>query len=187
MKVSAICSNLFFTKKSDISMACKRKVAIGLFGFWTGMGEFGGRDRVHCLIFCTILKLQQNLNKTCEKYEENIKCVDCRDRLCGFGTQILNEFPENINKIWRIFSESKTWSKYSNRIPYDGTGNVSIQICQMQRWGKSLSSRYLYLWLQLGHELQDKSLGVFFMLGVGEVQVCGEVLVQPRSKVMASL
>ena len=115
-------------------MACKRKVAIGLFGFWTGMGEFGGRDRVHCLIFCTIL-LQQNLNKTCEKYEENIKCVDCRDRLCGFGTQILNEFPENINKIWRIFSESKTWSKYSNRIPYDGTGNVSIQICQMQRWG----------------------------------------------------
>ena len=47
--------------------------------------------------------------------------------------------------------------------------------------------RFLYLRLQLSHELEDKSLGVFFMLRVGKVQVCCEVLIKPRSKVMPSL
>ena len=40
--------------------------------------------------------------------QESIKCVDGRARLCGFGTQNLNEFPEFINEILRIFIESKT-------------------------------------------------------------------------------
>ena len=46
---------------------------------------------------------------------ESIKCGDGKVGLYGFGTQNLNEFFEIIEKILRIFIESKTSfsSKYS--------------------------------------------------------------------------
>ena len=44
-----------------------------------------------------------------------------------------------------------------------------------------------YLWLELSHELEDEPLRVFLMLGVGEVEVGGEVLVEPGGEVVPRL
>ena len=44
-----------------------------------------------------------------------------------------------------------------------------------------------HLGLELGDELVDEPLGVLLVLGVGEVQVCGEVLVEPRGEVVPGL
>ena len=44
-----------------------------------------------------------------------------------------------------------------------------------------------HLGLELGDELVDEPLGVLLVLGVGEVQVCGEVLVEPGGEVVSGL
>ena len=52
---------------------------------------------------------------------------------------------------------------------------------------KSETNMTLYLWLKLSHELEDEPLRVLLMLGVGEVQVSAEVLVQPGGEVVPRL
>ena len=43
------------------------------------------------------------------------------------------------------------------------------------------------LGLELGDKLQHQPLGVLLMLGVGQVQVSGEVLIQPGGQVVPRL
>ena len=76
-------------------------------------------------------------------------------------------------------------------------GNVSIHplvTCKQSKtfkeqnmagWDGNMKSAYL--WLELRHELEHESLSVFLMLGVGQVQVGAEVLVQPGGEVMPRL
>ena len=52
---------------------------------------------------------------------------------------------------------------------------------------KSETNMTPYLWLELSHELEDEPLRVLLMLGVGEVEVGGEVLVEPGGEVVPRL
>ena len=50
-----------------------------------------------------------------------------------------------------------------------------------------VAARQTFLGLQLSHKLHDESLGVLLMLGVPEVEVGGEVLVDPGGEVVSCL
>ena len=118
----------------------------------------------------------------------------------GFGTQNLNEFFEIINEVPGSLIESKTsfWSKYSNRIQ-DRPGNIIIikyvncklSIHKISPEGEigchspRVAAMIACLRLELSHQLHDKAAGVLLMLGVAEVQVSREVLVNPGGQVVA--
>lgn len=53
--------------------------------------------------------------------------------------------------------------------------------------GRKYKQILAHLWLELRHELEHESLGVFLMLRVGQVQVGAEVLVQPGGEVVPRL
>ena len=113
----------------------------------------------------------------------------------------LNEFFEIIKKIPRISIESKTSfsSKYSFAIgPFTHKYVTNISFPKsMALWSRfyTFLTFWIYnlkhfwaifLWLELGHQLKNQTLSMFFMLRVGKVKFGGEVLFQPGSQMMTS-